>query len=150
MFSSLKNLFQQNKITLEIEDQDLYLLCGLMIESANIDGKIDQQEVNKISSVLVNIFCEDPVLVEIELKRCLDDLNNLKSLQFFTSKINKSFSYEKKILLLEALWEIILEDGELHDYESNLIRRLGGLLYISNIDLGNIKKNILSKKNKQL
>ena len=41
------------------------------------------------------------------------------------------------------MWEIILADGLVHDYESNLIRRLAGLLYISDIDSGNIKKKVL-------
>ena len=42
-----------------------------MIEAANIDGKIDQIEINKISEVLVDSFQEDPFLVEKELKQCL-------------------------------------------------------------------------------
>ena len=46
---------------------DLHLLCGLMIEAANIDGKIDQGEINKISKVLIEIFNEDPADVENEL-----------------------------------------------------------------------------------
>ena len=83
-----------------------------MIEAANIDGHIDQQEVNKISKVLIEIFHEEPSAVEVELKKCLDELEEHKSLHSFTSQINKSFSNEKKIVLLEILWEIILEDGE--------------------------------------
>ena len=48
---------------------------------------------------------------------------------------------KKKMLLIEVLWEIILEDGKIHDFESNLIRRLSGLLYISDVNCGNAKKN---------
>ena len=56
-----------------------------------------------------------------------------------------SYSEEKKILLLEILWEIVLADGKLHDYESSLLRRLSGLLYISDIKSGNARKRALNK-----
>ncbi len=115
-----------------------------MVEAANIDGSIDKIEIDQISSLLINVFHEDPNLVKKELEKCLKELNDHKSLHFFTSKINKSFSYEKKISLIEALWKIILEDGQVHDYESNLIRRLAGLLYISDIDCGKAKKKVLN------
>lgn len=149
MFNSLKKIFQQNEEISQEHDNELNLLCGLMIEAANIDGKIDIKEVNKISKVLIDIFNEDPKLVELELKKCLNELDDHKSLHSFTSKINKSFADEKKLLLLEILWEIILEDGKLHDFESNLIRRLAGLLYISDTDCGNAKKKALAKFNKK-
>ncbi|OUU12159.1 MAG: hypothetical protein CBB94_00585 [Gammaproteobacteria bacterium TMED34] len=59
--------------------------------------------------------------------------------------MNKNFSDDKKLLLIETLWEIVLSDGELHDYESNLIRRLAGLLYISDVNSGNARKRALNK-----
>ena len=46
------------------------------------------------------------------------------------------------------LWEVILADNEIHDFESNLLRRLAGLLYISDIECGNAKKRANSKVNK--
>ena len=116
-----------------------------MIEAANIDGQVDQNEANKISKVLIEVFHEDPAAVEIAMQKSLNELNEHKSLHSFTSKINQSFKEEKKILLLEILWEIILEDGEIHDFESNLVRRLSGLLYISDVKCGNAKKKALEK-----
>ena len=118
-----------------------------MIESANVDGLVDQEEINKISKILIEIFHEDPNDVENEIKKCLTELEDHKSLHYFTSRINKSFSIEKKIMLIELLWEIILEDGKVHDYESNLIRRLAGLLYISDVECGKAKMRILKKIN---
>ena len=146
MLNSLKNFFQKSEEIISSPRGDLHLLCGLMIEAANIDGHVDQQEVNKISKALIEIFHEDPAAVEIELQKSLNELNEHKSLHFFTSKINQSFKEEKKILLLEILWEIILEDGKVHDFESNLIRRLSGLLYISDVKCGNARKKALEKK----
>jgi uncharacterized tellurite resistance protein B-like protein len=150
LLNSLKKIFQKNtKNDLDIFNQDLTILCGLMIEAANTDGKVEQVEINKISSILINTFHENPLEVETVLSQCLTELNEPKSLHYFTSKINKSFSSEKKLLLLETLWEIILEDGEMHDFESNLIRRLAGLLYISDVSCGNAKTKALSKFNRK-
>ena len=147
MFESLKNYFNQEDKNKDISKSinDLHLLCGLMIEAANIDGIVDQKEVNKISKVLIATFEESPDLVEIEIKKCLDELNEHKSLHYFTSRINKSFSDSKKKFLIEILWEIILEDGKIHDFETNLIRRLAGLLYISDFECGKIRKKVLEK-----
>ena len=145
MLNSLKFFFHQSEEIHQNNTDDLYLLSGLMLETANIDGHIDQQEVDKISKVLIDIFHEEPSAVEAELKKCLEELEEHKSFHSFTSQINQSFSNEKKIILLEILWEIILEDGELHDFESNLMRRLAGLLYISDVQCGNAKKRALKK-----
>ena len=148
MLNSLKSFFHQSEEIHQNNTDDLHLLSGLMLETANIDGHVDQQEVDKISKVLIDIFHEEPSAVEAELKKCLEELEEHKSFHSFTSQINQSFSNEKKIILLEILWEIILEDGELHDFESNLMRRLAGLLYISDVQCGNAKKRAL--KNSQL
>ena len=48
-------------------------------------------------------------------------MNEPNSLHFFTSKLNKSFDNNKKIILLEILWEIVLSDKKIHDFESHFI-----------------------------
>ena len=145
MFKVLKNFFEDENVSSNDTIDDLHLLCGIMMEAAAIDGKIDQKEIDKIYKVLIEVFHEKPEDVESELQNCLNELNEHKSLFFFTSKINQSFTHEKKIILIEILWEIILEDGKIHDYESNLVRRLAGLLYISDAQCGTAKKKSLEK-----
>ena len=140
MFQSLKNIFSGDKgINQENQNNEIDILCGLMIEAANTDGKITQEELNKISNSLINVFKEDPKIVEESLKNAFENKDNSKSLYFYTSKLNKSYTDDQKIQLLEVLWEIILADNELHDFEANLIRRLAGLLYISDVECGNAK-----------
>ena len=75
----------------------------------------------------------------MSLIKAFENKDNSKSLFYYTSKLNKSYSYENKIKLIEALWEIILADNKIHDFETNLIRRLAGLLYISDVECGNAK-----------
>ena len=88
---------------------------------------------------MINVFKEDPKVVEISLTKAFENRDNSKSLYYYTSKLNKSYSNENKIKLIEVLWEIILADNEIHDFETNLIRRLAGLLYISDVECGNAK-----------
>ena len=149
MFQSLKNIFSADKgINLENENSEIDILCGLMIEAANTDGKITQEELNKISNSLINVFKEDPKIVEESLSKAFENKDNSRSLYFYTSKLNKSFSDQKKIMLIEVLWEVILSDNEIHDFETNLIRRLAGLLYISDVECGNAKIRATQKLQK--
>ena len=146
MINLLKNILNNQNSKDEINNnKNLELLSGLMIEAAYTDGQIDHKELNKIKSSLINVFKEDSKDVDLVLEAAVKNKNNSKSLHHYTSYINKNFDEAKKLLLIEALWEIVLSDGEIHDFESNLIRRLAGLLYISDIDSGNARKRALVK-----
>jgi uncharacterized tellurite resistance protein B-like protein len=140
LLQSLKNIFASDQIlNSETENTEIDILSGLMIEAANTDGEVTQLELNKISYSLINVFKEDPKAVEVSLTKAFENKDNSKSLYYYTSKLNKSYSNENKIKLIEVLWEIILADNEIHDFETSLIRRLAGLLYISDVECGNAK-----------
>jgi len=146
LLQSLKNIFiNDQKINYANENTEIDILSGLMIEAANTDGKITQEELNKISFSLVNVFKEDQKVVEESLAKAFDNKDNSRSLYFYTSKLNKLFSDKEKLTLIEVLWEIILSDNQVHDFETNLIRRLAGLLYISDVDCGNAKIRAIQK-----
>ena len=152
MLKSLKKIFVKADNNLNNSNnlnsnEELNLLCGIMVEAALADGKVDEIEINKISNILVEKFDATVSEVDLIVEKCLKEIDEPKSLYSFTSKFNKLFSEEKKYLLIETLWEILLIDGEVHDFESNLIRRLAGLLYISDVSCGNAKKKALLKLN---
>ena len=153
MLRSLKKLFENSEVSNAIDsNNDLAVLVGLMIEAANTDGNISQEELDKISYSLINTFNEDQAVVENILNNSLKNKDSSRSLYYYTSKINKIFSDDKKLLLIETLWEIILSDNKIHDFESSLIRRLAGLLYISDVNCGNAKiraqRKLKSRDNK--
>ena len=149
MINLLKNILNnQNLQEDKNNNKNLELLCGLMIEAAYTDGQIDENELNKIKLSLIDVFAEDPNEVNSVLEEAKKNKDNSNSLHYYTSYINKNFDYDKKLLLIEALWVIVLSDGDIHDFESNLIRRLAGLLYISDVDSGNAKKRALDRNQK--
>ena len=146
MINLLKNILKtDSSIEKESDNQSLELLCGLMVEAAYTDSQIDESEIKKIKLSLINIFQEDSIQVDLQLAKALQNKNNSRSLHNYTSFINKNFTDKKKLVLIEALWEIVLSDGKVHDFESSLIRRLAGLLYISDVNSGNAKKRALDK-----
>jgi len=146
LINLLKNILNKQNSSEEDDNyKNLELLCGLMIEAAYTDGEVDKAELQKIKSSLISVFGENSKDVDLVLDKAEKNKNNTKSLHHYTSYINKNFDNKKKLLLIEALWEIVLSDGEIHDFESNLIRRLSGLLYISDVNSGNARKRALNK-----
>ena len=63
----------------------------------------------------------------------------------FTRTIKDRFSAAERIEMIEMLWEVVYADGELHPYEANLMRRLGGLLYVSERDRGAARKRVVDR-----
>jgi len=142
LLESFLNFFNQPKLNKNTEEinEHLMLISGILVEVAAVDGKIDESEIRMIKKSLLNYFEVNENKLDAIVNKCLEKADEPNSLHYFTSKINKEFEYGKKIKLLEILWEIILVDGKIHDFESNLVRRLSGLLYVSDVDCGNAKK----------
>ena len=95
MIKILRNFFDTKDTVKDNSINNVELLSGLMIEAANVDGNIDKIEIEHIRSILINTFEEDPKQVEEYLSRAINDSNNSKSLFYYTSKLNKEYSYEK-------------------------------------------------------
>jgi len=145
LLDSFLNFFSRSEINKNSEEfeennEDIMIISGLLVEAAAIDGEIDEKEILKIKDSLIVFFKLSEEKSNNIVNKSLEKVDEQNSLHYFTSKINKEFKHDKKIILLEILWEIILSDGKIHDFESNLIRRLSGLLYISDIECGNAKK----------
>ena len=77
MLNSLKNIFKQseNETQENNSKKQLSLLCGLMLEAAQVDGKIDQIEIDKISKILTENFQEDQLAVKLELQNSLKEID---------------------------------------------------------------------------
>ena len=59
--------------------------------------------------------------------------------------MDKNFFEEERIDLMEMLWQLVYSDGELHEFEATLMRRLAGLLYVDDRDSGLARKRALDK-----
>ena len=120
--------------------------ASLLIHAAKIDENYTNNEKIIIEKTLVELGANKEKLNEL-MKRAEENEENSNQILDFTKDI-KSTDQNFKIKLIESLWKIIYSDKASDVYESNLMRRLSGLLYLDNKMVGNIKEKIKKKLNK--
>ena len=118
-------------------------IAALLIHAAKIDQDYTNLEKKIIEQTIVDFGAKENDL-EFIMKKANEIEENSNQILDFTREV-KSLENEKKIKIIETLWKIIYSNKEADIFETNLMRRLGGLLYIDNKTLGDIKEKI--KKN---
>ena len=118
-------------------------IAALLIHAAKIDQDYTNLEKKIIEQTIVNLGAKEDDL-EFIMKKGNEIEENSNQILDFTREV-KSLENEKKIKIIETLWKIIYSNKDADIFETNLMRRLGGLLYIDNKTLGDIKEKI--KKN---
>ena len=126
-------------------DLSLIAVASLLIHSAKIDENFTDKEKKIIKNALIEMGAEVEKIDEIieESEKREKDSNQILD---FTREI-KNINEEKKKLIIEALWNIIYSDQNADMYETNLMRRLSGLLYLNNKVVGDIKEKVIKKNN---
>lgn len=119
--------------------------AALMVEAARLDGTFGADERQRIEALL-----EQRIGLPAELARKLLEQAERRATesvawQGFTRTIKEAFGYEERVGLLEMLWEVAYADGYLHDYEASLLRRVAGLLYVSDRDSGEARLRVLAR-----
>ena len=138
------NLFKKNDSDKK-NNLSIVAITSLLIHSAKIDENFTVKEKNIIKKALIEMGAQveqvDKIIEEAEKRE--KDSNQILD---FTKEI-KIISEDKKKLVIEALWSIIYSDKNADIYETNLMRRLSGLLYLDNKVVGDIKKKFIKKNN---
>ncbi len=119
--------------------------AALLVEAAQMDETFDDLERATILSLLTGRFGLTAQEGEDLLDTAQEKVAQSSQLYGFTRAVKDAFSNEERIELLEMLWEVAYIDGELHDYEASLIRRVTGLLHVSDRDGGAARKRALEK-----
>ena len=119
-------------------------ICALLIHAAKIDEHFSEKEEKIIKQTMLKIGVKNDHLDKLfnEAIKIEDNSNQILS---FTKEV-KNMDEESKIKIIEALWRIIYSNKEADVYETNLMRRLAGLLYIDNKLMGDIKEKIKNEK----
>ena len=131
----------------QIEDEDkITLVCSLLVHAAKIDENYTEKEKKIILSALAQLYNknEDELIKVLEQAEKLENQSN-QILKF--TKAVKDYDKNFRLKILETMWKIIYSDGVSDIYESNLMRRLSSLLYISDRENGEIKKKLLVNLN---
>jgi len=134
----LKNNLEKN------HNENFIKISALLIHAAKIDQEYSAKEEEIIKETLLKIGAEKNDLEKIisEAKKIEENSNQILN---FTKEV-KGMAEENKIKIIEALWQIIYSNNEADIYETSLMRRLAGLLYIDNKIMADIKEKIKNKK----
>ena len=113
--------------------------CALFIELAKSDGEFSQEERDLIIIQMKNLFSLEKKYIDDLILLAEEKVKQSISIYEFTGIINKSFSQEEKIELLENLWKLIYRDEKLTAYEDHMIKRIGATMNIEHKQIINSK-----------
>jgi uncharacterized tellurite resistance protein B-like protein len=125
------------------ENNFLVNTCALLIHAAKIDENYTENEEEIIKKTLLELGAnKENINQTIKEAKIIEENSN--QILDFTREV-KNLSENDKIKIIEAMWSIIFSNNEADIYETNLMRRLAGLLYIDSKTMGDIKDKINNK-----
>ena len=129
-----------NKDNKNIKNDNLIKVSALLIHAAKIDENYSIDEEKIIKETLLEIGANNENIDKIieDGKKIEADSNQILE---FTKEV-KNMDIDSKIKIIESLWRIIYSNNEADVYETSLMRRLAGLLYVDKITMGDIKNKI--------
>lgn len=119
--------------------------AALLAEAAIMDGEIDPGERKTIAAALAERFELDQATAEALLERAAEQASEHVELYGMARLLKDGLDHDGRVALVEDLWEVVYADGRLHDHEASLMRRVAGLLYVSDRDSGLARKRVLSR-----
>jgi uncharacterized tellurite resistance protein B-like protein len=138
-----KKIFKKEKK--ENSDNKNILVAALLIHAAKIDENYSDIEKKIIKEALINLNNINSDQAEELMKLAEKKEEGSNQMLEFTREIKKH-PMEFRLKIIEIIWKIVYSDGVSDNYESNLIRRICGLLYISDKDNGIIRAKVKNLK----
>ena len=145
MFNFLKKKNKNTNKEAEIDTELLSKTASLLIHAAKMDQKYSDEEKQIIKKTILELGCEDDSIDKMLIMAEKNESDSNQILDFTREIKNADDNFKTK--LIEALWKIIFSDNKADMYESSLMRRLAGLLYLDNKTVGEIKEQIKKKLN---
>ena len=148
MIQNLKNIFdkikQENNSEVEIIEQEIYAVLSLLIEACKVDGIVADDEIEKITGLLINKFHLEPNKAKNAVNFVLEKENEKVEIFSDIKVILDTMDHEERIKVVEMLWGVVLADGNIDDYEANLMRKISSLLHISSFETAEAKKRAMN------
>jgi len=131
----------------EQEERELHVAAtAMLIEAAMTDGSVDQVEMDRIAFLIERHFGISPGQVCEILAAGEEKAEAAVDIYSFLRVVNEQFDHEERIELVEMLWDVVYADDELHDHEANLIRRVSGMLGLTDVESGAARKRVLARR----
>ena len=138
------NIFKKKESEKENNHPSIIAVACLLIHSARIDENYTDKEKKIIKEAIIEMGAEPKEIGKI-LQDAEEKEKDSNQILDFTREI-KNINEEDKKIIIEALWDIIYSDEDADIYETNLMRRLSGLLYLDPKVVGDIKEKVRQKK----
>lgn len=122
--------------------------AAILIEAAHMDTSFDDAERATIERVIKDKFDLNGDEAETLIAEAEQLRDQSSQLLRFTRAIKDTYPLEERVELIEMLWEVVYADGELDAHEDNLMRRIGGLIYVSDRDRGDARKRVVKRLEK--
>ena len=120
-------------------------VAALLVEAAHMDASFDGREREAILDLVAQRFALDGSEAESLLAEAHAAQQQATDLVRFTRTIKDAFAPEARVELIEMLWEVVYADGRVDPFEANLLRRVGGLIYVSDRDRGAARKRVATR-----
>tara|TARA_Y100000590_G_C15354740_1_gene876568 strand:- start:50 stop:472 length:423 start_codon:yes stop_codon:yes gene_type:complete len=138
-----KNIFKKKEKE-NSNDKDV-IVASLLVHAAKMDQNYTDKEKKIITRAIIDLNNINPNQAEKLLKHAEEKEDASNQIVEFTREIKK-YSMEYRLKIIEVIWKIVYSDGISDSYESTLVRRICGLLYISDKDSGIIKTKVQNLK----
>ncbi len=137
------NIFKKENTEKESNHPSIMAVACLLIHSAKIDENYTDKEKKIIKNAIIEMGANAKEIDEI-IQVAEEKEKDSNQILDFTREI-KNIDEEDKKIIIEALWDIIYSDENADMYETNLMRRISGLLYLDPKVVGDIKKKVSQK-----
>ncbi|MGH6883480.1 MAG: TerB family tellurite resistance protein [Hypericibacter sp.] len=129
----------------EHHDDLVVAVTMLLAEAARMDQRVDPAERQVIELRLAQRFGLTAEAAAAHLDRALASAETGNRFFAFTQQVKNGMTPEERVKLVEMLWEVVYADGRLDPYEDNLMRRVAGLLDLSDTENGAARKRVLAR-----
>ena len=136
------NFFKKKDTKLNKDEKNLVLICALFVHAARMDENYTSNEKLIILKALSKISDKDEADIKAILEKAEKKESDSNQILEFTREV-KNYEKNFRLKIIEVLWKIIYSDGVSDMYESNLMRRLAKLLYVSDKETGEIKQLVI-------
>jgi uncharacterized tellurite resistance protein B-like protein len=116
--------------------------ASLMVLAARMDGTFDEVERETIRATLQRHFQMRAAEAEALIEEGHGTVDESTELYGIIRVVRDHLDPEERIRIIEMLWEVAYADGDVDDYEANLVRRVAGLLYVPDRDSGAARKRV--------
>lgn len=150
MLDAIKSFFNEFTGETGVEERPIIdkrlAAAALMVQVMAADGIVRREEEAKLRSVLVDNYDLSAEDADALAQQAGEAQGRAIDLYGFTSVLKRDLSEDERLLLVEDLWEMVFADGELHEFEDNVVWRVAELLGVQSRSRMELKQRVLARQ----